>query len=258
MKKLFIVVLLFANTVFATVKKENVDYAAGATKLEGFVAYDDADSTKKPAVIVIHDWLGVTDHTKQKAEELSKMGYVAFAADIFGKNTRPKDQKEAAEFAGKYKADIPLLRERVRAAYDKVAAMPNVDAKKIVVMGYCFGGTTALELGRSGAALAGIASFHGGLGTPNPADGKNIKAPVLVMHGADDPYVPAKEVEAFKKEMKDAKVKLSFVAYPGAVHSFTIPGAGNDKTKGAAYDADADKKSWVEFSKFLKRVAKTK
>ena len=121
-------------------------------------------------------------------------------------------------------------------------------------MGYCFGGTVALELARSGVELAGTVSFHGGLNTPTPQDAKNIKGTVLALHGADDPWVPANEVAAFKKEMADAKIPLSFIAYPNAVHAFTNPAAGNDNSKGAAYNADADKKSWTEFMNYLNKT----
>lgn len=239
--------------VFAEPHKDLVGYKSGNVDLEGYLSYESSE-TKKPAVLIVHDWMGLSDLQKQKADEIAKMGYIAFAVDIYGKNIRPKDQAEAAQFATKYKDDRKLLRSRIRAAYDKVADLPNVDRKKIVVIGYCFGGTTALELARSGAPLAGTVSFHGGLNTPTPQDAKNIKAPVLALHGADDPYVPAAEVDAFKKEMKDAGVKLTFIAYPKAVHAFTNPHAGNDNSKGAAYNAEADKKSWVEFSQFLKKT----
>ncbi len=245
--------LSFAISFASFAEPSAVPYQAGKTQLEGYLNAP-SSTTKKPAVLIVHDWMGLGEFSKQKADELSKMGYVAFAVDIYGKNVRPKDQSEAAQFATKFKDDRKLLRERIRAAYDKVASLPNVDPTKIIVMGYCFGGTTALELARSGASLAGTVSFHGGLGTPIPQDAKNIKSPVLALHGADDPYVPASEVSAFQTEMKDAGVKLSFVSYPKSVHAFTNPAAGNDNSKGAAYNADADKKSWVEFTKFLKKA----
>jgi dienelactone hydrolase len=235
-----------------------VAYKSPSAQLEGYLSSpqvgDKDTSIKRPAVIIVHDWMGLSDFQKQKADELAKNGFVAFAADIYGKNVRPKDQKEAGEFASKYKDNRSLLRERIGAAYDVVKNQPNVDPQKIVVMGYCFGGTTALELARSGAQLAGTVSFHGGLNTPTPQDAKNIKGTVLALHGADDPWVPANEVAAFKKEMAEAKVPLTFVAYPGAVHAFTLPAAGNDNSKGAAYNADADKKSWIEFMKYLKKT----
>jgi dienelactone hydrolase len=251
---LFTSVLLMSAPAFATLQKQAVPYSAGADKMEGFLVYDDAVTKPKGAILIVPDWMGLGDYAKGRAEQLAKMGYVALAVDVYGKGKNPKNSEEAAALAGKYKGDRNLLRSHIRAAYDKLLTEKNVDPKKMIAIGYCFGGTTALELARSGAPLAGTAVFHAGLNTPTPADAKNIKGPVLAMHGADDPYVPAAEVAAFKKEMKDGHVKLTFVAYPGAVHSFTIPDAGSDNSKGAAYNAEADKKSWVEFTKFLKKI----
>ncbi len=231
-------------------------YTYGETKMEGYLATPPTRMFrgKMPAILIVHDWMGLGDQAREKADALAHQGYVALAADIYGKGVRPKDSKEAGELATKYKSNRTLLRGHIRAAYDALIATGKVNADKIVVMGYCFGGTTALELARSGAKLAGTASFHGGLSTPNVLDAKNITSPVLVMHGADDPNVPPSEVDAFKEEMKTARVPLIFVAYPGAVHSFTNPKAGNDNSKGAAYNAEADKKSWAEFQAFLKRT----
>lgn len=250
--------VILAFQAQAEIKKEKVEYKTSQAQMEGYAAYDSAGESKKPAVLIVHDWLGLNEYTKAKAEQLAQMGYVGFAVDVYGKGIRPKDSKEASEFAGKYKKDIKELRERIRAAYTEVASMKNVDPQRIIVIGYCFGGTTALELARSGAPLMGTAVFHAGLSTPQLKDAKNIQGPVLVMHGADDPFVPAAEVETFKKEMKDAKVNLSFISYPGAVHSFTIPDAGSDNSKGAAYNAAADKKSWEDFTNFLKTLKPVK
>lgn len=244
-----------ALPAMAVLQKQNIEYAgADQARLESYLAFEDTGAQKKPAILIVPDWMGLGDFAKNKAEELAKMGYVALAVDVYGKGVRPQNQQEASQFADKYRdGDRQVLRQRMQAAFDSVQGLNNVDPKKIIVIGYCFGGTAALELARSGTPVAATAAFHGGLNTPNAADAKKIKAPVLVMHGADDPYVPAAEVEAFKKEMKDAGVKLEFIAYKGAVHSFTIPDAGNDNTKGAAYNAAADKKSWADFKKFLKK-----
>jgi len=248
-------VLLMANQAFAAVKTESVEYkAADGTVMEGFVAYDDTITKPRPGILIVHDWMGLGEFQKNKAKQLAKQGYVAFAADVYGKGVRPANADEAKELATKYKSDRALLRDHIRAAYATLAAMKRVNNAKLVVMGYCFGGTTALELARSGVPLAGTVTFHGGLSTPTPEDAKNIKGPVLVLHGADDPLVPPAEVQGFKDEMKNANVNMTFIAYPGAVHAFTNPAAGNDNSKGAAYNAAADKASWKEFQKFLKKV----
>lgn len=257
--RLYALLLCFmSHNVYAVIKTQSVEYSAQNVKMEGFVAFDDSKKEARPAVLIVHDWMGLGDFQKAKAQELANLGYVSFAADIYGKGIRPKDASEAAKFAGQYKGDRKMLRAHIRAAYDQLAAMKEVDAKHIVVMGYCFGGTTALELARSGAELVGTVSFHGGLSTPTPDDAKNIKGKVLALHGADDPFVKSDEVRAFKKEMKKAKIKLAFVSYPGAVHAFTIPTAGSDNSKGAAYNENADKKSWKKFQDFLTQVTQGK
>ncbi len=240
----------------AAVKTEAVEYLDGEQLCEGFLAYDDAAKGKRPGVVVVHEWMGLGDYAKERARQLAGLGYVAFAADIYGKGIRAKDAQEAGKLAGKHKGDLPLLRSRARAAFDTLAKNPRVDASKVFAIGYCFGGTTVLELARSGAPVAGVVSFHGGLGTKDPADAKNVKGRVLVLHGAADPYVPAAEVAAFQKEMDDAKVDWQMVFYSGAVHSFTNPGAGNDPSKGASYDARADRRSWEAMKTFLAETAR--
>ncbi|ALJ01445.1 dienelactone hydrolase [Rufibacter tibetensis] len=238
------------------IKTQVVEYKEGTTTLEGYLAYDASKKGKLPAVLVVHEWNGISDYTRKRCEQLAKMGYVAFAADIYGKGVRPKTPQESAAEAGKYKNNVPLLRQRVNAALAQVKKQPNVDASRVAAIGYCFGGTTVLELARSGADVAGVVSFHGGLATPSPADAKNIKAKVLVAHGAIDPFVPKAEVDAFFKEMNDANVDYQFIAYSNAVHSFTNPEAGSDIKKGAAYNAAADRRSWEAMKQFFGEIFK--
>lgn len=231
-----------------------VDYKQGDTTLEGYLVTPKTKG-KHPAIIVVHEWMGITGYTKKRAQMLADLGYVAFAADIYGKGVRPKNTDEAGALATKYKeGDRALMRARALAAYDYVAKLPNVNPKKIVVLGYCFGGTTALELARSGVELAGTVSFHGGLSTANPEDAKNIKGKVLALHGGDDPYVPQKEVEAFQQEMRNAKVDWQFISYGGAVHSFTNWDTPMKPGAGAGYNASADKRSWIAMKDFLKEI----
>ncbi|OGQ09864.1 MAG: dienelactone hydrolase [Deltaproteobacteria bacterium RBG_16_71_12] len=239
----------------AAIKSEKVEHrdAAGAV-LEGVLVYDDAVKGARPGVLVVHDWMGVTEITETRAKELAAMGYVAFAADIYGKGTRPRDAKEASTFAGKYKGDRKLLRSRAQAGLDVLAKNKNVDAKKLAAIGFCFGGTTAIELARSGALLRGVVSFHGGLDAPTPGDGKNIKGKVLVLHGADDPYVPAADIAAFKKDLNDAMVDWTMTEYAGTVHSFTIPSAGNDNSKGAAYNERSSKRAFAAMKAFFDEI----
>lgn len=242
---------LAPRTASAAIQREPVVYKQGKVTLEGYLTYDDAKPGKRPAVLIVHDWMGLSDHTHGVADKLAAEGYVAFAVDIYGKGVRPKDAAEAGKLAGSFKSDVKLLRARAQAGLAVLSKHARVDASKIVAIGFCFGGTTVLELGRAGAPLAGIVSFHGGLATPTPADAKNIKGRVLVLHGADDPYVPVAEVTAFEQEMRDAKVDWQLIAYGGAVHAFTVPGAGNDPSKGAAFDAKANARAWAAFAQFM-------
>ena len=249
-----IATVLLPLSAWAALKTQVVEYKHGNTVLEGYLAYDDAVTTPRPGVMVVHDWTGVGDYVKQRTEQLAKMGYVAFAADIYGKGIRPTNPKDAAAEAGKYRGNRPLLRDRANAGLAILKQNPMVDPNKIAAIGYCFGGGTVLELARSGAPVAGVVSFHGNLDTPNPADAKNITAKVLVLHGASDPFVPEAQVNAFNKEMNDAGVDWQLIAYGGVVHSFTNPKAGNDKSKGSAFDAVADQRSFAAMKQFFGEI----
>jgi dienelactone hydrolase len=244
---------LLTSSAYAKIQSKAIEYKDGDAVLEGYLVYDDASNEKRPGVLVVHEWMGLGAYEKGRAEQLATLGYVAFAADIYGKGIRPKDAKEAGEFAGKYRGnDRKVLRSRVNAALDVMKKQSMVDPKKTAAIGYCFGGTTVLELARSGADVAGVVSFHGGLAAS--ADMKNIKAKVLALHGADDPFVKSEEVLAFQDEMRKAGVDWYFVSYGNAVHSFSNPASGNDNSKGAAYNEKADKRSWEAMRKFFKEI----
>lgn len=258
MKKMLIIltVLFVAVQAEASVKTKIVEYKQGTTILEGYVAWDDAKTAKTPGILIVHEWTGINDHMRQRAEMLAKLGYVAFAADIYGKGIRPTDQSEAARVAGIYKNDRTLMRARVRAGLEELKKQKRVDQNRLAAIGYCFGGTTVLELARDGADIRGVVSFHGGLSTPTPQDAKNIKAKVLALHGADDPFVKAAEVAAFQDEMRSGGVDWQFVSYSNAVHSFTNKAAGNDNSKGAAYNEIADRRSWEAMKTFFAEIFK--
>ncbi len=252
---LLIVFVLVVN-VQAEVRTEVVEYKQGDAVLEGYLAYDDAIKGKRPGVLIVHEWMGVNPYVKKRAEQLAKLGYIAFAADIYGKGIRPKTRDEAAAESKKYKTDRQLMRARVNAGLDVLKNHKLADTKRTAAIGYCFGGTTVLELARSGADVSGIVSFHGGLDTPNINDAKNIKGKVLVLHGGDDSFVPAEQVAAFQDEMRKAGVDWQMVVYGGAVHSFTNPDSGSDPSKGAAYNEKADKRSWEEMKRFFDEIFK--
>jgi dienelactone hydrolase len=221
---LFCAAALLTTTARAEIKTQIIEYKQGDTVLEGLIAYDDAKSGKRPAVVIYHQWTGPSEHERKVAQDLAKKGYVAFVADIYGKGVRPPAPKESGAEMMKYLKDRSLLRARTRAGFDQLAARPEVDTTRIAVIGYCFGGTAALELGRSGAPAKSYVSLHGMLNNPTPDDAKNIKAPLLVLHGAADALVSDKEVETFLAEMKAANADVTFVSYSGAPHGFTIPG----------------------------------
>jgi dienelactone hydrolase len=250
------VVALGAGRAEAKVKSQLVDYKDGDQILEGYLAYDDASTAKRPGILVVHAWMGLDDNAKKRADMLAALGYVAFAADIYGKGNKPKDKDEAGKLAGTYKKDRALLRRRVNAGLAAMNAQKLVDSSKTAAIGYCFGGTTVLELARSGAKVSGVVTFHGGLDSPTPADGKKISAKVLVLHGAADPHEKPEDFAAFQKELADAKVDWQLVSYGGAVHCFTDATAGSDTKNGCAYDAAADKRSWQAMRDFFDELFK--
>lgn len=247
-----LICVMFLNSAIAEVQTKVVQYHDGDVVLEGFVAWDpDQIDKETPGVLIVHQWMGLTDYEKSRCKQLAELGYVAFALDIYGKGNRPTNSQEAGKLAGTFKKDRGLYRRRLNLGLDQLRAQDAVAKNKIAAIGYCFGGTGVLELARSGANIAGIVSFHGGLDSPTPEDGKSIKARILVCHGADDPFVPAADIEAFKNELNKAKVDWQMNYYSGAVHAFTQPMAGSDNSRGAAYNENADRRSWIAMQSFF-------
>jgi len=252
----FALLLAGASVATAEVRTKVVEYKHGDAVLEGYLAWDDAIRGKRPGVLVVHEWTGLGSYARMRAEKLAGLGYVAFAIDMYGKGVRPKTPQEAGAQAGIYKSDRQLMRARALAGLNVLLGNEMCDTKRVAAIGYCFGGTTVLEIARSGADIAGVASFHGALDTPNPGDAKNIKCKVLALHGGDDPYVPRKDVEAFEDEMRAGGVDWQLSVYAGAVHAFTNPEAGDDNSKGAAYNAKADRRSWDAMKLFFAEIFK--
>ena len=242
-----------AASLHAAIQTKTIEYKQGDTTLEGELVWDDAATGPRPGVLVVHQWLGLTNYEKHRAEMLAQLGYVAFCADIYGQGVRPKNVQDAGAEATKYKTDRALLRARANAGLEQLKKSELVDPKRIAAIGYCFGGTTVIELARSGAELSGVVSFHGGLDSPTPADGRNIKCPILVCHGADDPFEKPEDLAAFESEMRDAKVDWRLIKYGGAVHSFTQndPGFSNP---GARYNERADQRSWQDMKLFFGEI----
>jgi dienelactone hydrolase len=249
-----ILVLLCVVKSQGAIRTETVDYQQGGQTLEGFLAWDDSISGKRPGILIVHQWMGITDYEEWRAKMLAGMGYVAFCADIYGKGMRPASTQEAGAEAGKYKGDRQLMRARVNAGLDELKQNELVDTSRIAAIGYCFGGTTAIELARSGAQLNGVVSFHGGLDSPTPADGKNIKCKMLILAGADDPFQKPADLDAFEKEIKDNNVNWQIVFYGGAEHAFTQKSVDKFNIPGAKYNEQADKRSWQAMKDFFAEI----
>jgi len=246
--------MILASMGSAQIVDNAVDYNDGDTALEGYLAYDQTESGKRPGVLIVHQWMGLTNYEKMRARQLAELGYVAFALDMYGKDVRPQSMEEAAEQAGKYRSDRELMRQRAAIGLEELRKQNVCDPNNIAVIGYCFGGGVALELARSGADVKGMVSFHGNLDTPNPDDAKNIKGKILVQHGGADPHVPQKQVMAFWDEMEKADVNWQLNVYGGAVHAFTQKSAGNDPSRGAAYNQQADQRSWQSMENFFDEI----
>lgn len=244
-------ILFMASTAQSDVVTEPVTYNHGQAELEGYLAWDNALEGKRPGILVVHEWTGLNDYTKMRCRQLAELGYVAFAVDMYGKGIRPQTPEEASKQAGIYRSDRELMRARVNAGLDVLLNNELCDSDRVAAIGYCFGGGTVLELARSGAPIAGVVSFHGNLDTPDPTVAENIKCKILICHGADDPHVTWDQVRGFIDEMRAADVDYQFIAYSGAVHSFTNPNSGDDPSRGAAYNPAADKRSWQHMKMFF-------
>ncbi len=230
-----------------------VGYTDGSQKLEGLVAHPKKSLKNNPGVLVLPAWKGIDNGAKESAENLAKLGYITFVADIYGIDKRPKDTKEAGQQAGYYKTNYTEYQKRIQLALDQLI-QSGANPDKIAVIGYCFGGTGALEAARSNMKVQGVVSFHGGLGRDASRSVEPIQPKVLVLHGADDFFVPEAEIKAFHEEMNKAKADWQMVYYADAVHAFTHKDAGSDKTKGTAYNAKADKRSWEAMKAFFKEI----
>ncbi|MDD5712805.1 MAG: dienelactone hydrolase family protein [Smithellaceae bacterium] len=250
-----IIVVLCASAASAdTLRTKVVEYSDQGAVMAGYLAYDSAFKGPRPGVLVAHEWWGLNDYIRSRADQLARLGYVAFAADIYGKGNRAKTPAEAAALAGRFVNDRPLVRSRIKAALAVLKNEKLTAGQPIAAIGYCFGGMTVLELARSGADIAGVVSFHGTLDTPNVADAKNIRAKVLVLQGADDPYVPAAKRITFEDEMRMGGVDWQMNVYGNTVHSFTNPASGDDPTKGVAYNQESARRSWEAMQAFFKEI----
>lgn len=256
----FMAMLLIAATAHGEIRSKVVDYEIDGQPFRGYLSYDDAIKGKRPGVLVVHEWWGHNAYARKRADMLAKLGYTAFALDMYGKGKLADHPEDAKKFMQATLADMNVAAARFNEAMRLLRSEPTVDPGRIAAIGYCFGGGIVLHMARSGADLAGVVSFHGSLGTNSPALPGNVKAEILVLNGADDPFVTAEQIAAFKQEMQSAGAKYEFIDYPGVKHSFTNPEGdkfGKRFDMPLAYDAEADKDSWMRMQALFRRVFET-
>ena len=258
---LIVIVLIFALTGNATagvtVKGTEAEYTDGGVVMKGYLAYDENIKGKRPGVLVVHEWWGHNEYARRRASMLAELGYTALAVDMYGDGKQAMHPDDAGKFSSELMKNFDVARSRFTAAMNFLKQQPSVDPGRIAAIGYCFGGGVVLNMARQGMDIKGVASFHGGLTAVKPAQHGDVKAKILVLHGADDKFVTPEQIEAFKKEMKTAGADLKFISYPGAIHSFTNPDADTYAKKfnlPLGYNADADRESWDELKKFLGEI----
>lgn len=239
------------------VRGEELSYEIGGVNLTGFLAYDANQEGQRPGVLVVHEWWGHNDYARMRARMLAEMGYTALALDMYGDGKQADHPEDAQKFMNEVLSNMEAGQARFEAARALLEDHETTDASKTAAIGYCFGGGVVLHMARFGLDLDGVASFHGSLGTETPAAAGSVKSRILVLHGADDPFVAPDVVKAFEQEMADAGADMTFIAYPDTVHSFTNPGAtevGEKFELPLRYSETADKASWAELDRFLREV----
>jgi dienelactone hydrolase len=248
------VVTLTSGLSPAAVVTKTIDYEYDGTKLKGFLAYDDSVKEKRPGVLVVHEWWGLNDYAKERCKKLAELGYVAFAVDMYGDGVSVTHPDDAGKMATAVRNNLKTWRGRAETGLKQLTSQPNVDPTKIAAIGYCFGGSTALQLAYSGADVKAVATFHASLPTATPEEAKAIKGKLLICNGADDSFIPEKSIVAFKEALDKGGVKYTFENFPGAVHSFTVPSADKEGLKGMKYDKAADEKSWKMMLELFKET----
>ena len=261
MKRLISFVLLFslAVTVHAKVVTKEVSYSADGLNLKGYLAYDDAQKGKRPGVLVVHEWWGQNEYIRKRARMLAELGYTALALDMYGDGKQAAHPEDASKFSGEVMKNLDVAEQRFMAGLELLQQQPQTDKDRVAAIGYCFGGGVVLAMARRGVDLDGVASFHGSLGAGAPTSAGKVKARVLVLNGADDPFIKTEQIAAFKEEMTAAGVDYEFINYPGAKHSFTNPGATENGEKfqlPLEYNAEVDKQSWQKLQSFFQEIFK--
>ena len=247
---------VLAASADAAVQTKKVTYKHGDLDCHGYLAWDDAVTGARPGVLVVHEWWGLDAYAKRRVEMLAKLGYVAFAADMYGEGKTVDHPQDAGEMAGKVRMNVDDWRKRGLAALDVLKSQPQCDKTKLAAIGYCFGGSTVQQLAFAGTDLKAVASFHGGLVVPTPEQVKGTKAQMLICNGADDSFISAATITSFRAALDKGGAKYEFISYPGARHSFTVPEADEASKKfnlpGIQYNKAADEQSWADMQKLFK------
>lgn len=239
--------------VAPAISVREVEYRDADVTLKGHLALPAAapGSAPRPAVLVVHEWWGRTAHSDGSAEALARLGYVGFAVDMYGDGRSTTDPETAGSWAGAVRKSPEVEIRRIRAALDLVRGLPEVDGARVACIGYCFGGTVALDAAWAGLDLRAVVSFHGNLTSPRPEQVAGVTSSILVCHGAADPFVPAEAVDAFQSSMQAGAFDWEFASFGGAVHSFTNPQADGSFNAGAKYHPVAAARSWAQMRTFL-------
>jgi dienelactone hydrolase len=246
--------LAIAGTLSAEIKSKPIAYQDGDLQLEGYYAWDDAVSGKRPGIIIVHEWWGLNDYARHRADQLARLGYAAFAVDMYGKGKLTEHPTEAREWAAQVRKNVDAWQQRALAGLNVLKQQEQCDTTRIAAMGYCFGGSTALQMAYTGADLKGVVTFHGALPIPDESQAKAIKARILVCHGSADRFIPQDVIEKFQHMLDQAGADWTMVYYAGARHSFTDPDADKHNVDGMKYQKAADERSWKEMQEFYKEI----
>ena len=251
---LLVCVFVWAVSAEAGVQTKKVTYKHGDLECHGFLAWDDSIDGPRPGVLVVHEWWGLNDYARSRAEQLAKLGYIALAADMYGEGKTTEHPQEAGEMAGKVRANVEDWRKRATTALEVLKSQPQCDKTKLAAIGYCFGGSTVQQLAFAGTDLKAVASFHGGLVQPTPDQVKATKAEILICNGADDSFIPADAIKSFRAALDKGAAKYQFISYPGARHSFTVPEADTHGIDNIKYHKAADEKSWADMLRLFQET----
>ena len=260
MKKIILAMLLLffcAVPAMGEVIGKEVLYNAGGLTMQGYLAYDDSISGKRPGILVVHEWWGHNDYSRKRSRMLAELGYTALALDMYGDGKQADHPADAGKFAAEVRQNLPAAKKRFAAAMRVLQNHRTVDPQQLAAIGYCFGGGIALQMARQGLDLDAVVSFHGSLVTDTPAIAGTVKARILVCNGANDKFITPEQIQYFHREMKGADVDYTFISYPGAIHSFTNPDADIYAQKfniPVGYNLEADRKSWQDMQDFLQEI----